>query len=242
MATGQSEQLKQFQELAEAVLRVTERQERLTERQDRLMERAEACARKFEQLEEPDTGGFPLISGGTFECSSSACRAIRPSRGPDSVHVVAAGDSPLGRVRRVLRRDGVARRRPARRDDRPDAFLAVAMTGALYTVGWRVRGQPRRWLVNHFRSLDEAVRVARGNVRFDGAGPVAGVRDAAGGPAPTARRNRCASGCWRRRAWRGPRGGSGKTPESATLNGRKRRTDETPQVQLRRFRTDGAER
>lgn len=50
MATGQSEQLKQFQELAEAVLRVTERQERLTERQDRLMERAEACAGKFEQL------------------------------------------------------------------------------------------------------------------------------------------------------------------------------------------------
>ena len=44
------------------------------------------------------------------------------------------------------------------------------MTGALYTVGWRVRGRPRRWLVNHFGSLDEAVRVARGNVRFDGGG------------------------------------------------------------------------
>ena len=44
------------------------------------------------------------------------------------------------------------------------------MTGALYTVGWRVRGRPRRWLVNHFGSLAEAVRVARGNVRFDGGG------------------------------------------------------------------------
>lgn len=44
------------------------------------------------------------------------------------------------------------------------------MTGALYTLGWRVRGRPRRWLVNHFGSLDEAVRVARGNVRFDGGG------------------------------------------------------------------------
>ena len=51
MATGQSEQLKQFQELAEAVLRVTERQERLTERQERLMEHAEACAAGFERLE-----------------------------------------------------------------------------------------------------------------------------------------------------------------------------------------------
>jgi hypothetical protein len=44
------------------------------------------------------------------------------------------------------------------------------MTGSLYTLGWRVRGRPRRWLVNYFASLDEAVRVARGNVRFDGGG------------------------------------------------------------------------
>ena len=51
MATGQSEQLKQFQELAEAVLHVTERQERLTERQERLKEHAEACAAGFERLE-----------------------------------------------------------------------------------------------------------------------------------------------------------------------------------------------
>ena len=44
------------------------------------------------------------------------------------------------------------------------------MTGALYTLGWRVRGQPRRWLVNHYQSLDEAVRIARASVRFDGGG------------------------------------------------------------------------
>ena len=44
------------------------------------------------------------------------------------------------------------------------------MTGSLYTLGWRVRGRPRRWLVNHFGSLADAGRVARGNVRFDGGG------------------------------------------------------------------------
>ena len=58
MATGQSETLKQFQELAEAVLHVTERQERLTERQERLMERAAACAGTFEQLERRAAGVF----------------------------------------------------------------------------------------------------------------------------------------------------------------------------------------
>ena len=43
MATGQSETLKQFQELAAAVLRVTERLERLVERQEHLVERADAA-------------------------------------------------------------------------------------------------------------------------------------------------------------------------------------------------------
>ena len=44
MATGgQSETLRRFKELAESVLRVTERLERV-------MERVEACAEKFEQL------------------------------------------------------------------------------------------------------------------------------------------------------------------------------------------------
>lgn len=41
MATGQSETLKRFKELAEGVLGVTERQERLMERQERLVEQAE---------------------------------------------------------------------------------------------------------------------------------------------------------------------------------------------------------
>ena len=50
MATGQSETLKQFKELAEAVLRVTERLERLLEGQERLVGRADACAERFDQL------------------------------------------------------------------------------------------------------------------------------------------------------------------------------------------------
>lgn len=50
MATGQSETLKQFQELAAAVLRVTERLERLVERQEHLVERAGACAERFDRL------------------------------------------------------------------------------------------------------------------------------------------------------------------------------------------------
>lgn len=50
MATGQSETLKQFKELAEAVLRVTERLERLQEGQERLVERADACAERFDRL------------------------------------------------------------------------------------------------------------------------------------------------------------------------------------------------
>ena len=50
MATGQSETLKQFKELAEAVLRVTERLERLLEGQERLVERADACAERFDRL------------------------------------------------------------------------------------------------------------------------------------------------------------------------------------------------
>lgn len=50
MATGQSGTLKQFKELAEAVLRVTERQERLLEGQERLVERADTCAERFDRL------------------------------------------------------------------------------------------------------------------------------------------------------------------------------------------------
>jgi predicted nuclease with TOPRIM domain len=50
MATGQSETLKQFQELAEAVLRVTERLERLMEHQERQVERADVCADRFDRL------------------------------------------------------------------------------------------------------------------------------------------------------------------------------------------------
>lgn len=50
MATGQSETLKQFKELAEAVLHVTERLERLMERQERLVEHADACAERFDRL------------------------------------------------------------------------------------------------------------------------------------------------------------------------------------------------
>ena len=42
--------LRRFKELAESVLRVTERLERVMERQEHLMERVEACAEKFEQL------------------------------------------------------------------------------------------------------------------------------------------------------------------------------------------------
>lgn len=56
MATGQSETLKQFKELAEAVLHVVERLEHLMARLERLMKRAEACAGTFEQLESREAG------------------------------------------------------------------------------------------------------------------------------------------------------------------------------------------
>lgn len=72
------------------------------------------------------------------------------------------------------------------------------MSGSLYTLGWRVRGLPRRWLVNHFGSLDDAVRVARGNVRFDGGGRwrVYGMRleELAGGSAQSVRDRLLAEG------------------------------------------------
>ena len=50
MATGQSEQLRQFKELAEAVLHVVERLEHLMARLERLVKRADACAERFDRL------------------------------------------------------------------------------------------------------------------------------------------------------------------------------------------------
>ena len=48
--------------------------------------------------------------------------------------------------------------------------MVIDKPRALYAIGWRVRARPRRWQWGEFRSLDQAVKTARGHVRFDGGG------------------------------------------------------------------------